>query len=159
MKVHRAFLQQWKKIFVIVRNIFFKMGQCGLVLPSLVFSYLWLVGTCSNWLPGFEPQTSCVESIWSANRAITTAQMFAKINNLILYYFLQCLGQALTALHLHNPLLENDMGSISISTVHKLSSSDEKLLAEPGIKPEAAGWEAQTQPLCYAALPNLICYY
>ena len=37
-----------------------------------------------------------------------------------------------------------------ISTVHELRSKEK--LAEPRFKPWAAGWEAWTLPLCYAAL-------
>ena len=48
-------------------------------------------------------------------------------------------------------LIEHHMGSISICSVHKLTSRDEKFLAEPGFEPGASGLEAQMLPLCYAS--------
>ena len=41
------------------------------------------------------------------------------------------------------------LDGFDLNPVHKLSKK--KILAEPGFKPGAAGWEAKMLPLCYTA--------
>ena len=43
------------------------------------------------------------------------------------------------------------LDGFDLNTVHKLSSKEKKILAEPGFKPGAARWEARMLPLCQAA--------
>ena len=41
-----------------------------------------------------------------------------------------------------------------LNAVHKLSIQEKEILAKPGFKLWAAGWEARILPMCYAATPS-----
>ena len=43
------------------------------------------------------------------------------------------------------------LDGFNLKTVHKLSSKEKKILAQPRFVPGAAGWEAKMLLLCYAA--------
>ena len=52
------------------------------------------------------------------------------------------------------------LDGVDLNTIHKLSSKEinsprEKISAELGFQPGAAGWEASELPLCYAAPDTL----
>ena len=48
------------------------------------------------------------------------------------------------------------LDGFDLSTAHKLSSKEKKILTELGFESGAAGWDARMQPLCYAHVT--LCY-